>query len=90
MKVYDVDSDQFIPLREMLLRLLNDRNVSVVGSAMVAFHQLCVAKPPSGEEEATYGWLSVNLLKGALAGGAAPRPSVGWLARPRGRRRLSQ
>lgn len=48
-KVYTVDSDQFVGLRDMTLKLLNDRNISVVASALVTFHFLCIAKrPPVG------------------------------------------
>lgn len=50
-KVFEVDMDQFIPLREMVLKALNDRNTSVVGSAVVSFHSLCVARCPGVIDE---------------------------------------
>ena len=49
-KTYQVDSDQFVALRDMILRLLTDRDVSVVSSAVLAFHSLCVANPPQSED----------------------------------------
>lgn len=45
-KVYSVDPDQFGELRDLLLRLINDHEVSVVGSAVIAFHSICIATPP--------------------------------------------
>jgi hypothetical protein len=45
-KVYSVDPDQFVSLRDLLLRLINDHEVSVVGSAVIAFHSICISNPP--------------------------------------------
>ncbi|CAD7934967.1 unnamed protein product [Amoebophrya sp. A25] len=57
-KVFDVDRDQYAPLRDMTLKLLGDRNTSVVASALATFHHICVAKRPQGEgEQATFALL---------------------------------
>ncbi|CAE8620919.1 unnamed protein product, partial [Polarella glacialis] len=45
-KVYAVDPDQFIELRTLLLKLMNDVEVQVVGSAVMAFRQICIIQPP--------------------------------------------
>ncbi|CEM34749.1 unnamed protein product [Vitrella brassicaformis CCMP3155] len=52
-KVYAIDPDQFLPLREILLRLLSDIEVCVVGTAMVAFSEMCLISPPEPTEDAT-------------------------------------
>jgi vesicle coat complex subunit len=50
-KVYGVDPDQFFELRALLLKLMNDAEVQVVGSAVMTFHQICVNQPPKELEE---------------------------------------
>lgn len=45
-KVYAVDPDQFLELRGLLLKLMNDHEVTVVGSAIMAFHHIVIARPP--------------------------------------------
>lgn len=45
-KVYAVDPDQFFELRGLLVKLMSDLEVPVVGSAMMAFHHLCITRPP--------------------------------------------
>ncbi|CAK0816379.1 unnamed protein product [Prorocentrum cordatum] len=52
-KVYAVDADQFFELRGLLLRLMSDHEVQVVGSAIMAFHHICVALPPRIPAEAS-------------------------------------
>eukprot|EP00439_Symbiodinium_sp_Y106_P015523 s2842_g2.t1 len=46
-KVYGVDADQ-----KLLLKLMNDPEVQVVGSAVMAFRQICVVQPPKPPAEA--------------------------------------
>jgi len=50
-KVYGVDPDQFFELRALLLKLMSDAEVQVVGSAVMAFHQICVLQPPKVPED---------------------------------------
>eukprot|EP00930_Biecheleria_cincta_P082896 TRINITY_DN72538_c0_g1_i1.p1 TRINITY_DN72538_c0_g1~~TRINITY_DN72538_c0_g1_i1.p1 ORF type:complete len:960 (+),score=280.87 TRINITY_DN72538_c0_g1_i1:92-2881(+) len=51
-KVYAVDNDQFPELRKLLLKLMNDVEVQVVGSAVMAFRHICVVQPPRAPAEA--------------------------------------
>lgn len=51
-KVYAVDPDQFFELRALLLKLMRDHEVQVVGSAVMAFHHLCIVRPPKSSPEA--------------------------------------
>lgn len=51
-KVYGVDPDQFFELRALLLKLMSDVEVPVVGSAVMAFHFICVVQLPRAPEEA--------------------------------------
>jgi len=51
-KVYAVDPDQFFELRGLLLKLMSDTEVQVVGSAVMAFHHICIVQPPRMPEEA--------------------------------------
>ncbi len=46
-RVYEVDRDLYIPLRDLAVKLLQDRNTSVVASAITTFHYLCVARRPT-------------------------------------------
>ncbi|CAE7268848.1 AP3B2, partial [Symbiodinium sp. CCMP2456] len=55
-KVYGVDADQFLELRKLLLKLMNDPEVQVVGSAVMAFRQICVVQPPKPPAEAQCPW----------------------------------
>lgn len=64
-KVYAVDPDQFFELRSQLLRLMSDQEVQVVGSAVMAFHHICVVQPPRMPEEA----LAEGTQVGGIAGG---------------------
>lgn len=50
-KVYGVDADQFLELRKLLLKLMSDPEVQVVGSAVMAFRQICVVQPPKPPAE---------------------------------------
>lgn len=50
-KVYGVDADQFLELRKLLLKLMNDVEVQVVGSAVMAFRQICIVLPKDAEEK---------------------------------------
>jgi len=77
-KVYAVDPDQFFELRSQLLRLMSDSEVQVVGSAIMAFHHICVVKPPQMPEEAlAEGAPGVGGIAGGDAGGE--RGSGGYL-----------
>jgi len=46
-KVYGIDPDQFLDLRTLLLKLMSDSEITVVGSALLAFHHLVVERPPT-------------------------------------------
>lgn len=48
-KVYAVDRDRFLELRNVLLRLLSDEEVIVVSSAITAFHHMCIMRYPQSE-----------------------------------------
>eukprot|EP00435_Cladocopium_sp_Y103_P024130 s2022_g5.t2 len=50
-KVYGVDADQFLELRKLLLKLMNDVEVQVVGSAVMAFRQICIVLPKDAAED---------------------------------------
>ncbi|CAJ1454115.1 unnamed protein product [Effrenium voratum] len=54
-KVYGVDADQFFELRKLLLKLMNDVEVQVVGSAVMAFRQICVVLPKETAEDGKPG-----------------------------------
>mmetsp|Transcript_26531 Transcript_26531/g.48578 ORF Transcript_26531/g.48578 Transcript_26531/m.48578 type:complete len:817 (-) Transcript_26531:3-2453(-) len=49
-KVYAADPDQFSELRSLLLKLMSDQDVQVVGSAVMAFHHMCILKPPASPD----------------------------------------
>jgi len=71
-KVYSVDPDQFFELRGLLLKQMRDHEVQVVGSAVIAFHHMCVIKPPRMKEEA-----AEDVTEGA--GGSANDRGSGYL-----------
>eukprot|EP00397_Hematodinium_sp_SG-2012_P002183 GEMP01002189.1.p1 GENE.GEMP01002189.1~~GEMP01002189.1.p1 ORF type:complete len:788 (-),score=149.94 GEMP01002189.1:2576-4939(-) len=48
-KVYSLDQDQYQELLPVVLKLMNDSEVSVIAGAIVAFHYLCIAHPPIHE-----------------------------------------
>jgi len=54
-KVYGVDADQFLELRKLLLKLMNDVEVQVVGSAVMAFRQICIVLPKDAVEDTKQG-----------------------------------
>eukprot|EP00434_Breviolum_minutum_P033038 symbB.v1.2.029230.t1/scaffold3079.1/size64120/3 len=54
-KVYGVDADQFLELRKLLLKLMNDVEVQVVGSAVMAFRQICIVLPKEAVEDTKQG-----------------------------------
>lgn len=71
-KVYAVDPDQFLELRGLLLKLMNDNEVQVVGSAVMAFRHVCVVQPPKANTEASSGESS----GGASGSDAVLRPQL--------------
>lgn len=46
-KVFEVDRDQYVPLRDLTVKLFQDRNTSVVASSVATYHHLCIAKRPA-------------------------------------------
>ncbi|CRH00999.1 AP-3 complex subunit beta, putative [Plasmodium relictum] len=40
--IYNIDKDQFIFLRKILIDLINDREITVVSSAIVSFNCICI------------------------------------------------
>ena len=71
-KVFDTDPDQLPLLRDILLSLMTDVEVSVVGSAVVSFSQICVYKAPrSVIRDSPAAVSSEPLTAGAESGDAA-------------------
>ncbi|CRG93715.1 AP-3 complex subunit beta, putative [Plasmodium gallinaceum] len=49
--IYNIDKDQFIFLRKILIDLINDREVSVVSSAIMSFNCICIYDYSEENEE---------------------------------------
>jgi len=47
LKLYSLDPDQYHELLPIVLKLLNDNEVTVVGGAIMAYHYLCISTPPA-------------------------------------------
>jgi len=50
-KLYSLDPDQYQELLQIVLRLLNDNEVSVVAGALMAFHYMCISHPPRKQHQ---------------------------------------
>merc|ERR550534_1047689 len=49
-KIYSLDPDQYQELLPVVLKLMNDSEVSVVGGALMAYHYMCIANSPEPSE----------------------------------------
>ncbi|KJP86979.1 hypothetical protein AK88_03378 [Plasmodium fragile] len=58
--IYNVDPDQLVVLRNILLDLIGDREVTVVSAAVASFCTMCLGVPPHWGEETTHDELAAE------------------------------